>query len=242
MKAKGQMSESMPLAIFLTLAGGLQDAYSYNCRGKVFANAQTGNIVLLGQNLAEGNWGVALHYLIPLLAFISGVYVAVRIQNLCKESEKIHWRQIVLVIQIILLFLVGLFPQSMNVPANAMMSFSCAMQVNAFRKFHGIPCATTMCIGNMRSATEYLCLYHISKDPAMKYKSMHCGFIILVFAIGAAFGASCSAWFGVKAIWIAMAMQVVGFFMMFAHQDIEAFEKFEEEEKEKIRQTHARKK
>ena len=39
-----------------------------------------------------------------------------------------------------------------------------------------------------------------------------------------------------------MAMQVVGFFMMFAHQDIEAFEKFEEEEKEKIRQTHARKK
>ena len=55
MKAKGQMSESMPLAIFLTLAGGLQDAYSYNCRGKVFANAQTGNIVLLGQNLAEGN-------------------------------------------------------------------------------------------------------------------------------------------------------------------------------------------
>ena len=60
MKAKGQMSESMPLAIFLTLAGGLQDAYSYNCRGKVFANAQTGNIVLLGQNLAEGNWGVAL--------------------------------------------------------------------------------------------------------------------------------------------------------------------------------------
>lgn len=93
MKAKGQMSESMPLAIFLTLAGGLQDAYSYNCRGKVFANAQTGNIVLLGQNLAEGNWGVALHYLIPLLAFISGVYVAVRIQNLCKESEKIHWRQ-----------------------------------------------------------------------------------------------------------------------------------------------------
>lgn len=41
MKAKGQMSESMPLAIFLTLAGGLQDAYSYNCRGKVFANAQT---------------------------------------------------------------------------------------------------------------------------------------------------------------------------------------------------------
>ena len=153
-------------------------------------------------------------------------------------------RQIVLIIEILILGITGFLPNepTLNVIANIMLSFACAMQVDTFRKFRSIPCATTMCIGNMRSATEYLCLYHISKDPAMKYKSMHCGFIILVFAIGAAFGASCSAWFGVKAIWIAMAMQVVGFFMMFAHQDIEAFEKFEEEEKEKIRQTHARKK
>lgn len=75
-----------------------------------------------------------------------------------------------LVIQIILLFLVGLFPQSMNVPANAMMSFSCAMQVNAFRKFHGIPCATTMCIGNMRSATEMLCKYQVTGNQELKKK------------------------------------------------------------------------
>ena len=204
MKAKGQMSESMPLAIFLTLAGGLQDAYSYNCRGKVFANAQTGNIVLLGQNLAEGNWGVALHYLIPLLAFISGVYVAVRIQNLCKESEKIHWRQIVLVIQIILL-----------------MSFSCAMQVNAFRKFHGIPCATTMCIGNMRSATEMLCKYQVTGNQELKKKSMHYYFVILVFAVGAAMGALFIRQIGDRTIWIAAILLLAGFVLMFIKEDRE---------------------
>ena len=64
-KVSTQMSESMTLAVFLTLAGGFQDAYSYNCRGKVFANAQTGNIVLLGQNLAQGNWDLGLRYLLP---------------------------------------------------------------------------------------------------------------------------------------------------------------------------------
>ena len=64
-KVSTQMSESMTLAVFLTLAGGFQDAYSYNCRGKVFANAQTGNIVLLGQNLAQGNWDLVLRYLLP---------------------------------------------------------------------------------------------------------------------------------------------------------------------------------
>lgn len=56
----GQMSDSLRLGTVLTLAGGLQDAYSYNCRGQVFANAQTGNIVLLGQSLAGGQWAVAL--------------------------------------------------------------------------------------------------------------------------------------------------------------------------------------
>ena len=245
----GQISESLALGIFLTLAGGFQDAYSYNAgfikmRDHVFANAQTGNIVLLGQNIASGNLMHALRYLLPLAAFFLGVYLTEWIKHFYKTSVKIHWRQIVLIIEILILGITGFLPNepTLNVIANIMLSFACAMQVDTFRKFRSIPCATTMCIGNMRSATEYLCLYHISKDPAMKYKSIHCGFIILVFAIGAAFGASCSAWFGVKAIWIAMAMQVVGFFMMFAHQDIEAFEKFEEEEKEKIRQTHARKK
>ena len=46
-KHHGQMSESFLTAVFLSLSGGLQDAYTYLFRGKVFANAQTGNIVLL---------------------------------------------------------------------------------------------------------------------------------------------------------------------------------------------------
>mgnify|MGYP000124712744 CR=1 FL=1 len=46
-KRRGQMSEAFCTAMFLSLSGGLQDAYTYLFRGKVFANAQTGNIVLL---------------------------------------------------------------------------------------------------------------------------------------------------------------------------------------------------
>ncbi|MFR1872716.1 MAG: YoaK family protein, partial [Coprococcus sp.] len=46
MKRSRQMSESIRLGIILALSGGFMDAYSYMCRGKVFANAQTGNILL----------------------------------------------------------------------------------------------------------------------------------------------------------------------------------------------------
>ncbi len=210
-----QMSESMALGIVLTLAGGFQDAYSYNCRGRVFANAQTGNIVLLGQNLATGNWPAALRYLFPLMAFIGGVYVSEWIRELYKEHKVLHWRQIILLIEILMLLAAGLMPQSFNIPANVLLSFACAMQVDSFRKFHGIPCATTMCIGNMRSATEMLSRYHITKDPELKRRAEHYYFIILVFAVGAAVGAVLSKAIGDRAIWIAAGLMLIGFVLMF---------------------------
>ena len=216
-----QMSESMILGVLLTLAGGFQDAYSYNCRGQVFANAQTGNIVLLGQNIASGNFQNALHYLFPLLAFLAGVYLSEWVRELCKSFQKLHWRQIVLAFEIVMLAIAGLLPQSLNVVSNVLMSFACAMQVDSFRKFRGIPCATTMCIGNMRSGTELLCRYHITKDPELKRKSLHYYFIILVFAIGAAIGAVASQKFGNPAIWIAAGLMLLGFILMFVKEEIQ---------------------
>ena len=213
-----QMSESMILGVVLTLAGGFQDAYSYNCRGQVFANAQTGNIVLLGQNIASGNFQNALHYMFPLMAILAAVYLSESVLALCKSFQKLHWRQIVLAFEIVMLAIAGLLPQSLNVVSNVLMSFACAMQVDSFRKFRGIPCATTMCIGNMRSGTELLCRYHITKDPELKRKSLHYYFIILVFAIGAAIGAVASQKFGNPAIWIAAGLMLLGFILMFVKE------------------------
>lgn len=59
MKRSKQMSESIELGILLALSGGLMDAYSYIYRDHVFANAQTGNILLFGIQLAEKNWTAA---------------------------------------------------------------------------------------------------------------------------------------------------------------------------------------
>lgn len=216
-----QMSESMPLAIFLTLAGGFQDAYSYNCRGGVFANAQTGNIVLLGQNLAQGHWGAAFRYFIPLCAFLLGVYITERVHHCFRANEKIHWRQVILLIESLLLVITGFLPQTLNISANALMSFACAMQVNSFRKFHGLPCATTMCIGNIRSATEMLCRYHITKDKTLRRKSIHYYFVILIFAIGATAGALITSVLGSPAIWTAACLLLAGFVLMFMKEQPE---------------------
>ena len=54
LKPHGQMSEAFITALFLSVSGGLQDVYTYLYRGKVFANAQTGNIVLMAVKLFAG--------------------------------------------------------------------------------------------------------------------------------------------------------------------------------------------
>ena len=144
MTDKRQMSESVRVGMFLTLAGGFMDAYSYICRGKVFANAQTGNIVLLGQNLAEGNIHRALNYILPIFTFALGVYLCQRIQIKYKYTKKIHWRQIILAIEILFIIAIGFLSKNYDSPANMLISFVCGMQVIAFNKFHGNSYATTM--------------------------------------------------------------------------------------------------
>lgn len=211
---KNQISDSLLLAFFLSLAGGFQDAYSYVCRDKVFVNAQTGNIVLFGGHLVSGDFTLALHYLLPIMAFISGIYMTEWIHHLYKDNNKIHWRQIILFLEIIVMIVVGFLPQSMNVPANVILSFSCAVQVNTFRKFRGIPFATTMCIGNMRSATEMLAKYHITKNKELRYKFTYYYGAIAVFAVGASLGVICAKYMKLKSIWIAGIFLTIGFLLM----------------------------
>lgn len=60
-----QMSESLPVGLLLALAGGILDSYTYLNRGQVFATAETGNLVLLGIHLAQGELGRVLSCLFP---------------------------------------------------------------------------------------------------------------------------------------------------------------------------------
>ena len=140
----GQMSDSFLTAIFIILSGGFQDAYTFMCRGEVFANAQTGNIVLLSTALFQKEWATALKYLVPLLSFVVGIAVAETVRQHLKHMNKLHWRQLILIGEIVLLFAVGFMPANIDLLANALVSFVCAMQVQTFLKVHGHAYASTM--------------------------------------------------------------------------------------------------
>lgn len=218
-RTHGQMSESLLTASFIILSGGLQDAYTYLCRGKVFANAQTGNIVLFSAHLFEGEWALSASYLVPLLAFMLGVFVAECVHRRYKSMEKVHWRQLIILAEIVLLFLVGFLPQSVNTLANALVSFVCAMQVQTFRKVRGHAYASTMCIGNMRSGTDALCAYFHTHEKKILQKSLTYFAVIGIFAVGAGFGALLTKHFAERGIWVSCVLLAVSFLIMFIREE-----------------------
>ena len=163
-KNKIQTSETFVLSAILAMSGGFQDAYTYNVRKEVFSNAQTGNIVLMSQHIMMGELMKGLSYLFPVVAFALGVLVAERIGHRYKGAKRIHWRQIIVAIEIVILFAVGFIPERYDMLATMLVSFSCSMQVQAFRKMNGYTYASTMCIGNLRSGTENMSVYLRDKD------------------------------------------------------------------------------
>ncbi len=209
-----QTSESFKLSALLSFSGGLQDAYTYNVRGNVFANAQTGNVVLMSQSFMTGQWSNGIRYILPLTAFAAGVFITERIENRFKNNKEVHWRQLILLVEIVLLGIVGFMPTELNTAANMIVSFTCAMQVQAFRTVHGYGYASTMCIGNLRSGTESLSRYLRNRDKESLNKALHFFGIILIFAIGAGVGGVLSQVLTTKTIWLSLLLLAVVTLMM----------------------------
>lgn len=210
-----QMSEAFCNSLFLALSGGFQDAYTYNSRGKVFSNAQTGNVVLMSQHFMEGRWQEGIRYLLPLLAFAVGVFIAERIQYRHRYAKRLHWRQGILLAEIAILCIVGFMPEKWNLPATIMVSFACAMQVQTFRKVGGYSYASTMCIGNLRSGTAALSVWCREKKPEQLEQALYYFGIIFFFAIGAGIGGILSIRFGLHIIWVSCVFLLISFSLMF---------------------------
>ena len=168
----------------------------------------------MSSSFFSGTPGAGVKYLLPLLAFALGVFLARLVQGRYAGAQKLHWRQMILLPEILILFLVGFLPESANMAATVLVSFSCAMQVQAFRKVDGYPYASTMCIGNLRSGMDALTGYLEKRDPEQMRRAMHYFGIILFFALGAGAGSLLTRYWGLRAIWVSAALLAVSFGLM----------------------------
>ena len=209
------MSEALPLGLLLALTGGILDAYTYLNRGAVFATAETGNLVLLGINLAMGHWLKVIYYLLPISSYAAGLLVTLAFH---RRSDKLffHWRQFVVLTECLVVLLATIIPQGELDPlVNCMIAFISAMQVQTFRKFRGCACATTMCTGNLRSGVEALYFHLADKEPGSLDRAKVYFGLIAFFVTGAVISSLLAPLFAGRAILVAILPLAASFLLMF---------------------------
>lgn len=218
MERAKQVSESIELGIILALVGGFMDVYSYMGRGGVFANAQTGNILLTGVHISEGNFALAAQFFLPVLSFALGIMGSDLVHE--RFGNRIHWRQVTVALEAVILFTVSFMGTEQNLAANCLTSLACGMQVESFRKIHGRGVATTMCIGNLRSALQSVDDYIVTHNRGFLENGLLYFGVIACFVVGAILGNWCLERLGLAAIRICSLLLLAAFFLMFWDREV----------------------
>ena len=91
--------------------------------------------------------------------------------------------------------------------------------MESFRKIHGHGIATTMCIGNLRSALQSVDDYIVThKRGFLENGALYFG-IIACFVAGAVLGNWCVDMLGLRAIAVASLLLLFAFVIMFADRE-----------------------
>ena len=191
------------LGCVLAFTGGFLDIYTYLIRGGVFANAQTSNLIFLGLRLMEGDWPQALNYFAQVASYVVGILVAGVVKRRIGTKGNLHWRQIVIFAEFILVTIIGYIPASFPPePVNVIVAFICSVQVASFDSLEGTSFATTMCTGNLRQMGEHILAFVVDKRPGALRGVFKYVAIIVSFVMGAVIGTFFVAEMQEEAIWI----------------------------------------
>lgn len=205
-------SESLRLGILLAIVGGFLDAYTFICRGGVFANAETGNIVLVALGITNKNYKSMFMAALPILAFVIGVIVTeiIREKSIKNYAESAKAEKFILIIEAVVLFIIGFIPDTApHIFVTTTISFVSSVQISSFRRLVDSPYSTTMCTGNLRTASQAAYLAIAKKDEVACARSIRYIIVITSFLFGASLGGILTVNFGVKSIWTCSIILII---------------------------------
>jgi uncharacterized membrane protein YoaK (UPF0700 family) len=205
------LSGMVAIASIFAILGGFLDAYAYLARGQVFANAQTGNVVLFGVRAAAGNWTSAWQTLPPILAYMCGVAVA----RLLRVRPQKHTFRATLICQalellvlLVLLFFGRFVPDFCAVP---LIAFSAALQNTSFSNIGPWQFNSAMTTSNLRNAVSgWVQLALGETDPKLRGEAIVGSVILLCFVAGALLGGVCTLRLPIWPLLPAVVLAAVG--------------------------------
>jgi uncharacterized membrane protein YoaK (UPF0700 family) len=195
------------LGVLLGAVGGFLDAFTYIAHGGVFSNAQTGNVVLVGIFAARGDWARVLRQLLPLLAFVLGVFTAETMTHPRVRPWVRRPMRAALIAEIVVLVAVSFMPDGVGGFAVVLLvSYVAAVQNSTFDTLRKWPFNTVTLTGNMRTMTRslYRALVLRRKGEADKARSF--AVVCLAFLVGAVTGAFATESWGNRAALVGAGM------------------------------------
>ena len=187
----------------LAIAGGFLDGFTYVTRNHVFANAMSGNVVLLGIGAVSGAWTASLRHLPPILTFLLAIFAA-RALHLPGAAARIRRpKSMVLLIELAILTIVSFLPNRVpDLWVTTTIAFAASMQVETFRTVNGQNFNTTFVTGNLRTLGENLFdwVLGIDREKARRV-TLDFTTICLAFLLGATGGGFLGGRYGNRALW-----------------------------------------
>ncbi|KAF1293732.1 YoaK family protein [Candidatus Enterococcus leclercqii] len=194
--------ESLPIGILLAMAGGFLDVYTYLFHGEVFASMQSGNVILLGISVAQGKFHLIIRYLVPISIFMVGIFATDFLKHKFPRRQFLIWQNAAVLIELVGVFFVGLWAHhASNLVINSALSFFAAIQYATYRRLAGLPYATTMTTGNLRSIADYCYACFFTKDPTATFKIKYTSVIVAGFFGGAILSTLMAPLLKGRAIW-----------------------------------------
>lgn len=185
--------QSLAVASLLTMSGGFLDAFTWLSLGGVFASSQTGNVVFLGVYAMSGQWQQAAHHVLPIVGFLLGASLAVRIRAplLCLAGE--------IGCLMVIMLLHDRMPEMIAIPG---LAFGAALQSASFRQVEHWKYLSVTVTGNMLRAIEQ----SAAASDRDARRGVGVSFLLCVlFLSGAAVGTWATKWLGACCIVLPVA-------------------------------------
>lgn len=195
-------NETLLVGALLTFVGGFLDAYTFVGHA-VFANAQTGNVVLFGVETASRHWHAALLRLVPIAAFVVGVVAAETLGRSHVRDGVRRPLRFVLGAEIVILAAVACLPDSapalvVTVPV----AFAAALQWSIFP-------STLLASGFLKGVGVSALQWIADRDLIARRHVVRFGTVMGAFVVGAMVGGVCTNNFGTSAAAVAAGILLI---------------------------------
>ena len=206
--------ERLWLFCALIFSSGFLGGFTFWIRGKLFVNAQTGNLVLLSTGIGTFDKIVIKNTLALLILYFLGVAAAEIFSQMriLKKGDSFRWEKILLLISILSTFIIGFVPE--NFPYELTLypvAFITAMQFATFERAHGMGMATGFCTNHLKQTATNLVRFFRTKDFSKLKISLSHFSMIFSFDCGTSLAVFLGEIFSEKTIWGA----TVSYFIIF---------------------------